>query len=140
MVDSLTKSERSERMRRIRNRDTRPERTLRSALHAKGLRFRLHRNDLPGRPDIVLPRFCTVIFVHGCFWHRHQGCSICTTPKSNTQFWQGKFDRNIVRDRRNVRQLRKLGWAVFTVWECELSSPLKVERIAERVARRLRAR
>jgi DNA mismatch endonuclease (patch repair protein) len=140
VVDTLSKAERSERMRRIRGKDTAPELALRSALHAEGLRFRLHRRDLPGRPDIVLPKFNTVIFVHGCFWHRHEGCSISTTPKSNTVFWVDKFERNVARDRLNVRGLRRLGWKVITVWECELSSPERARLVAQRLARRIRGR
>lgn len=140
MADTLTKAERSDRMRRIRGKDTAPELALRRALHAEGLRFRLHRANLPGRPDIVLPRFRTAVFVHGCFWHRHEGCPICTTPKSNTQFWTEKFERNVARDQRNKRQLKSLGWNVVTVWECEVSSGEKAQGTARRLARRLRRR
>ena len=129
-MDTLTKQERSERMRRIRGRDTSPERQVRSILHRMGYRFRLHAKDLPGRPDIVLPRFRTVIQVHGCFWHRHRGCKVATIPKSNTAFWQAKFEANVARDRRNAARLRRQGWSVITVWECQV-------RDEDRVARRL---
>ncbi len=129
-MDTLTKQERSERMRRIRGKDTSPERQVRSILHRMGYRFRLHAKDLPGRPDIVLPRFRTVIQVHGCFWHRHRGCKVATTPKSNTAFWQAKFEANVARDRRNAARLRRQGWSVITVWECQV-------RDEDRVARRL---
>jgi DNA mismatch endonuclease (patch repair protein) len=84
-----------------------------------GYRFRLHRKDLPGKPDIVLPKYKTVIEVRGCFWHRHQGCKQASTPKSNEAFWQEKFSRNVARDRRNTRLLKKLGWRVIIIWECE---------------------
>ena len=120
MADTLSPRERSERMSRIRGKDTAPELALRKALHALGLRYRLHAK-LPGKPDIVLPRHSAVVFVHGCFWHRHRGCRIATTPKSNTAFWREKFDRNVARDKRVRRQLRAAGWRVFVAWECQLS-------------------
>lgn len=134
MVDTLTPAERSIRMGRIRAKDTKPELALRRALHVKGLRFRLHGAKLPGKPDIVLPKHKAVIFVHGCFWHRHEGCKVASTPKSNTGFWVDKFDRNIARDARNIALLVELGWRVLVVWECELSTPAKVELSADAVA------
>lgn len=110
-------------MSRIRGRDTQPELLVRSALHRAGYRFRLHRKDLPGRPDIVLPKYHTVVFVHGCFWHRHAGCRFTYTPKSRIAFWQNKFDANVERDRLARDKLRRLGWTVVTVWECQAVSP-----------------
>ena len=110
-------------MSRIRSRDTGPELLVRSALHRAGYRFRLHSKDLPGRPDIVLPKYHTVVFVHGCFWHRHKGCRFAYTPKSRVAFWNNKFRGNIERDRRTSTALRKLGWRVVTVWECQATSP-----------------
>jgi DNA mismatch endonuclease, patch repair protein len=98
MVDFLTPEQRSERMSRIRGRNTRPELALRKVLHAEGLRFRLHCRELPGTPDLVFPRHGAVVFVHGCFWHRHSGCPIATMPKSNTAHWQAKFELNVSRD------------------------------------------
>ncbi|MFN3261903.1 MAG: very short patch repair endonuclease [Pikeienuella sp.] len=133
MVDFLSPSERSERMSRIRSSNTAPEVALRRAMHAIGFRFRLHSKGLPGKPDIVLPRHKTVIFVHGCFWHRHSGCKIATTPKTNTEFWVEKFDRNVVRDARTREQLEGLGWRVIVVWECELSSANQVAGAVRRV-------
>lgn len=130
MVDTLTPEQRSERMSRIRSKDTSPEVALRKALHALGLRFRLHDKRLPGKPDIVLPRFKAVVLVHGCFWHRHQGCSVATLPKSNTAFWQQKFDLNVQRDQRNFEELNKMGWKIITVWECEINSFDKLRKIA----------
>ena len=121
-------------MSRIRSRDTSPELAIRRQLHALGLRYRLHDRRLPGRPDLVLPRFRAVVFVHGCFWHRHPGCSIATTPKSNTAFWQEKFDRNVRRDKRSAVALEAAGWRVFTAWECELSSGVRASGTAERLA------
>jgi len=110
-------------MSRIRGRDTQPEKKVRSALHRAGFRFRLHRKDLPGRPDIVLPKYRTVVFVHGCFWHRHRGCKFAYEPKSRPAFWNEKFRGNVARDRRNASDLRRLGWRVVTIWECEATSP-----------------
>lgn len=114
-----TTPERSRIMRAVGRRDTRPELRVRRALHSLGYRFRLHRKDLPGTPDIVLPKYRTCIFVHGCFWHRHKGCKKTTPPKSNVDFWKEKFTRNISRDEQNKRALEALGWNVVLVWECE---------------------
>jgi DNA mismatch endonuclease (patch repair protein) len=122
MVDTLTPTQRSERMSRIRSANTLPEVALRKALHRLGFRFRLHGRRLPGKPDIVLRKYHTVILVHGCFWHRHEGCKVATTPKSNTEFWVEKFDRNVRRDAVVVDQLEAAGWRVLVVWECELTS------------------
>lgn len=123
MVDRITSAHRSWNMSQIRSRDTTPERLVRSALHRAGYRFRLHSKQLPGSPDIVLSRYRTVIFVHGCFWHRHSRCRFAYTPKSRVEFWKAKFDSNVERDRRNARELRALGWRVMTVWECQAASP-----------------
>jgi DNA mismatch endonuclease (patch repair protein) len=119
MVDRLTPEKRSWNMGRIKGRNTAPEKLVRSALHRLGLRFRLHRRDLPGRPDIVLSRWRTVVFVHGCFWHRHEGCRMAYTPKSRIDFWSAKFLENVTRDERNRRALQSDGWRVITIWECE---------------------
>lgn len=120
MTDRLTPERRSWLMSQVRRRDTSPEMTVRRLLFKEGYRFRIHRRDLPGNPDIVLPRFRTVIFVHGCFWHRHPGCAKATTPKTRAHFWQTKFEQNVARDERNKDALERLGWTVITVWECEL--------------------
>jgi DNA mismatch endonuclease (patch repair protein) len=133
-VDRLTSAQRSWNMSRIRGRDTQPELLVRSALHRAGYRFRLHRKDLPGRPDIVLPKYRTVVFVHGCFWHRHAGCRFTYTPKSRIAFWQNKFDANVERDRLARDKLRRLGWNVATVWECQAASPRKLFDALDRVA------
>lgn len=122
-MDRLDKDRRSWNMGQIKGRNTSPEIAVRSILHRSGFRFRLHRKDLPGKPDIVLPKLQTVVFVHGCFWHRHRGCKLCYMPKSNIDFWRAKFDRNVERDRANVEALRKAGWQVVVVWECELDAP-----------------
>lgn len=110
---------RSDIMRAVKRANTAPEIIVRQVLHAFGLRFRLHRRDLPGSPDVVLPRFRTVIFVHGCFWHRHPDCRYTTTPKTRQEYWLPKFAANIERDLRKEAQLQALGWRVLLVWECE---------------------
>lgn len=109
-------------MGRVRGKDTRPEMIVRRLAHAMGMRFRLHRADLPGKPDLVFPKYRAVVFVHGCFWHRHPGCRKASTPKSNTEFWQEKFERNVERDKRNSVELEKAGWRVVVIWECETKS------------------
>ena len=106
-------------MSRIRSKDTKPEKIIRSILHKLGFRFRINRKDLPGKPDIILPKYKTVIFVHGCFWHQHEGCKIASKPKSNSEFWQKKFSLNIERDRKNQEKLQLMGYRVITIWECE---------------------
>ena len=103
----------------IRGKDTDPEIAVRKALHAAGLRFRLHYKNLPGKPDIVLPRHRTAIFVHGCYWHRHPGCRLTSTPSTRADFWLAKFAGNVTRDREVQRRLKELGWKVHIVWECE---------------------
>lgn len=125
-------------MARIRSKDTTPELALRRELHRLGLRFTLGNSKLPGKPDLVLPRYRAVIFVHGCFWHRHEGCGIATTPKSNTPFWQDKFDRNVSRDRRVATELAAAGWRVFVAWECALRSKVRAERTAASIAAAIR--
>jgi DNA mismatch endonuclease, patch repair protein len=106
-------------MSRIRSTDTQPERLVRSVLHRLGFRFRLHQKDLPGSPDIVLPRHRLAVFVHGCFWHRHRGCEFAYSPKSRVAFWRDKFGRNIDRDAHAKQRLKALGWKVIVIWECE---------------------
>jgi DNA mismatch endonuclease (patch repair protein) len=120
MTDVFTKSKRSEVMSRIKGSNTKPELAVRSLLHRMGYRFRLHKTVLPGKPDIVLSRFKTVIFVHGCFWHRHKDCRFAYTPKSRTDFWLKKLESNVIRDIQVKSDLELLGWRVITVWECEL--------------------
>ncbi|MBK6486122.1 MAG: DNA mismatch endonuclease Vsr [Gemmatimonadetes bacterium] len=121
MADIVDRATRSRMMAGIGGKDTAPELAVRRFLHREGFRFRLHRRDLPGRPDIVLPRYGVVVLVHGCFWHRHTRCRYATTPASNREFWIAKFQQNVSRDRRNARDLRRLGWRPVVVWECELT-------------------
>jgi len=131
MTDIFSPEKRSELMSRIRSRDTRPERQLRSLLHRMGYRFRLHVAKLPGKPDIVLPRHRTVIFLHGCFWHQHPGCRYACVPKSRTNFWDRKFAANRARDEQVENELERLGWQIIIVWECELR---KLEEVAVRLS------
>ena len=123
MVDKISKKHRSWNMARIRSKDTSPERKVRSILHSHGYRFRLRPRMLPGKPDIILKKYKSVIFVHGCFWHRHPACKYAYTPKSRIEFWEKKFCENVKRDKHVSRVLKKLGWNVIVVWECELSNP-----------------
>ena len=113
-------------MSRVKNRDTLPERLVRSELHRMGFRFRLQRRDLPGVPDLVLPKYRRAIFVHGCFWHGHHGCSRSKRPSSNVDFWNAKLNANLTRDQRNQRRLRRLGWSSNVIWECETKNPAKL--------------
>ena len=135
MTDSLSKAKRSWNMSRVRSKDTKPELSVRSLLHRAGFRFRLHKTRLPGKPDIVLAKHKTVIFVHGCFWHRHPGCSDATTPKTRTAFWKKKFEQNIERDQRTAATLKNLDWNVIVVWECELNNN---ERLLIRLNKEIR--
>lgn len=106
-------------MGRVHNKDTKPEMHVRRLVHSLGYRYRLHYGELPGRPDIVFPEKRKAIFVHGCFWHRHEGCSRCRMPKSRLEFWGPKLEKNRLRDLKNLAKLRELGWDVLVVWECE---------------------
>lgn len=119
MADVFAKDERSRVMRAVKSGNTKPELVVRRLVHARGFRFRLHRKDLPGKPDLTLPRHRKIIFVHGCFWHGHRGCKHSDRPASNTDYWNQKLDRNIARDKKNRRELKKQGWEVLIVWECE---------------------
>ena len=129
MVDILTPKARSDLMRRIRAIDTKPELTVRRALHSLGYRYRTHVRELPGSPDLVFSRRRSVIFVHGCFWHQH-GCEITHIPKTRREFWKSKFGNNIKRDRRNKEALHETGWNILVVWECETRS---IEKNIERI-------
>ncbi|TQV62183.1 MAG: DNA mismatch endonuclease Vsr [Halothiobacillaceae bacterium] len=135
MVDVVDKQTRSRIMSSIRGHDTRPERMVRSWLYAHGFRFRLQRKDLPGKPDIVLPKYRAVVFVHGCFWHRHEGCRYATIPASNREVWIRKFEANMVRDAAVKDELMKAGWRVFEVWECSLKKDAgrSLERLGEMI-------
>jgi len=135
-MDIVDRSTRSRMMGGIRGRDTAPELLVRRFLHKRGFRYALHVGELPGRPDIVLSRYRTVVLVHGCFWHRHKGCRYAYTPRSNRKFWESKFTGNVVRDAKNMKALRALGWRVFTVWECKADRPEQLAAIFKSLKRR----
>jgi DNA mismatch endonuclease (patch repair protein) len=127
-LDTLTPKARSERMSRIRGADTRPELLVRCLVFRLGYRFRLHESKLPGKPDLVFPGRRKVIFVHGCFWHRHSGCAMARLPKSRLKFWRPKLEHNKLRDRLNRARLTRLGWRSLVIWECETRNPALIER------------
>ena len=129
MPDFLSPAARSAHMGRIRKTDTKPEMRVRRAAHALGYRFRLHRNDLPGTPDLVFPRLRKIVLVHGCFWHQHSGCRLARLPKSRLDYWLPKLDRNCVRDHKTTTALRALGWSVLVVWECQVPDEDAAARI-----------
>lgn len=121
-------------MRSVAQKDTKPEMALRRALHARGFRYRLHSTKVRGRPDLVLPKYRTVVFVHGCFWHRHPGCRYATNPKTRAEFWQVKFAANVARDSAVRAALLEAGWRVATIWECALRRPEKVAAAADQLS------
>ena len=137
LADTLSRQERSERMSRIRNKNSAPEMKLRRLVHGMGFRYRLHVKDLPGTPDLVFPGKRAVIFMHGCFWHRHPECRLARLPKSKLDFWKPKLEANRQRDLVLQQQLRDLGWRVLVVWECEMK---ETERVSVLVANFLRER
>ena len=128
MTDIVNSKRRSAMMAHIRGRNTGPELAVRRIAHRMGLRFRLHRKDLPGRPDLVFPKHQLAVFVHGCFWHRHEGCKYAYTPKSRIAFWTEKFAANVARDGRQEAALKALDWRVLVIWECETGDEVAVER------------
>lgn len=130
MTDIVTPAVRSRMMRSIHGADTSPERSVRSYLHAVGLRFRLHDRRLPGRPDLVLASRKVAVFVHGCFWHQHRGCRYATTPATRHDFWQAKFASNRARDDAVAERLTSLGWKVLTIWECEARDEMALDALA----------
>lgn len=135
MVDVVDRATRSRMMSGIRGRDTKPELIVRKYLHAAGLRFRLAPKNLPGKPDIVLPKYRTVAFVHGCFWHRHESCKFATVPATRPKFWLKKFADNVARDERVAKALEQTGWRVFVIWECEITAQ-KLAALKRRITSR----
>lgn len=125
-MDTISAYQRSLNMKSIRSRNTKPEIAVRRLLHSLGLRFRIHCSELPGKPDIVMKRFKTVIMVNGCFWHKHSGCTRSNVPKSNHSYWSDKLEKNVERDKGTQRALTELGWRVIIVWECELKDMEKL--------------
>ena len=132
MADVHNRSVRSYNMSRIKGRDTKPELVVRKFLHSRGLRYRLHRKDLPGKPDLTLKKYQAVILIHGCFWHGHEGCSYFSVPKTNTEWWLSKIYSNKKRDKSARKSLESTGWKVIVIWECELRKPRRIETL-ERV-------
>jgi DNA mismatch endonuclease (patch repair protein) len=129
-VDHVDRTKRSLIMAAVHSKDTSPEMAVRKIVHGLGYRYQLHVRTLPGCPDLVFPVRRKIIFVHGCFWHRHRNCRYATSPKTHPEFWEAKFAANVVRDRRARRELRRMDWAVLTVWQCELKKP---DRLTERL-------
>jgi len=132
MADHLTKERRSWNMSRIRSKNTTPEKQVRSTLHKMGFRFRIHVDKLLGKPDVVLKKYNTVIFCHGCFWHQHPGCKRATKPKTNKKFWEPKLKRNKERFKEVKKKLKNMGWKVIVIWECEAKDDKKLRKIIER--------
>lgn len=128
-MDTITPEQRSWIMSRVHSENTKPEMIVRSFLHRQGFRFRLHDKRLPGKPDIVLPKYKTVIEVRGCFWHHHKGCKKASVPYSNTAFWKEKFRKNRERDRKHEAKLHDLGWNVIVIWECEIKNMKYIEKV-----------
>ena len=131
-MDSVSRKRRSEIMSRVRSKDTRPEMQVRRLVFSMGYRYRLHAKDLPGKPDLVFRRKRKVIFVHGCFWHRHKGCALARLPKSREEFWIPKLEANSERDKRNKKGLKTAGWNVLTIWECQLGDTWRLRARIER--------
>lgn len=136
MADIHSKKVRSYNMSRIRSGDTKPEMLVRKFLHANGYRYKLHEKKMPGKPDIVLPKYKTIIFIHGCFWHGHANCKYYVVPKTRTQWWLDKINRNITNDKKAVKALKKEGWRLITIWECKLK-PAKLSKTLSSLLRKL---
>ena len=135
MTDKISAEHRSWNMSRIKGKDTKIEVMVRQYLFQRGFRFRKNDKRYPGKPDVVLPKYKTVIFVHGCFWHRHEGCKLTTTPKTRTEFWEEKFKKNVENDKKHYAQLKELGWNVVVIWECELEKDFeaRMEKVIEEI-------
>jgi DNA mismatch endonuclease, patch repair protein len=130
-VDTISRRQRSENMRRIRSANTKPEIIVRSLVHGLGFRFRLHRRDLPGSPDLVFPSKHRVVFVHGCFWHQHRGCTDGRAPKSNTGYWVPKLSNNKKRDKKNRSRLARLGWKSLVIWDCQTADKNNLKEVLQ---------
>lgn len=134
MTDRISEEHRSWNMSRIKGKDTKIEVLVRKRLFSEGFRFRKNDKRYPGHPDVVLPKYKTVIFINGCFWHRHEGCKYATTPKTRTEFWQQKFERNMSNDMKHRNELQEAGWNVVTIWECQLKKSVFEDTMAELIA------
>lgn len=139
-MDKINSDRRSANMRRIRSRDTKPEKAVRKVLSEARVRYRLHRKDLPGHPDLAISRIHLAVFVHGCFWHRHQGCKRAFTPATREQFWKQKLDANVLRDEKTIERLASLGWQSLIVWECDTKDDGRLQRELESVVQAYRGR
>lgn len=128
-MDIFTPEQRSLIMSSVKGKNTKPEILIRKLLHSLGYRFRIHRKDLPGKPDIVLPRYKTVIFINGCFWHQHQGCKASHIPASHAEYWRSKLERNAARDKKNIQILQSMGWRVIVIWECEINDIIRSRQV-----------
>lgn len=135
MTDILSKEQRKRCMSKIKSKDTKPEMLVRRFLFSQGFRFRLHRKDLPGNPDIVLPKYKTVIFINGCFWHGHKDCKFATIPETNRDFWLNKISGNVIRDNESVEKLSQLGWKVIVIWQCELKPKVKDQTLDQLITK-----
>ncbi len=135
MTDVVNKATRSRMMAGIKGKNTVPELVLRQAMHKRGFRFRLHVKQLPGRPDLLFPKYKAAVFVHGCFWHRHRNCRYATTPATRTEFWQTKFAANVARDSLLVMALINSGWRVAIIWECSLRNSVGIQETAEELSK-----
>jgi len=133
MVDVVDKATRSRMMSGIQGKNTKPELLVRKYLHSRGLRFRLHAKELPGKPDLVFPKYKAVVFVHGCFWHQHPECKDAVMPRRNTSYWKNTLEGNILRDQRNIEALKKNGWRCIVIWECETTLISKLKRLDNRI-------
>lgn len=137
MADVFTKKKRSDIMSKIRAKNTKPELLVRQFLFSKGFRYRLHQNALPGKPDIILKKYKTIIFVNGCFWHGHKNCKKSILPTSNITFWKEKIQANIDRDKKSKRSLKKLGWSIFTIWECDIENKMALTKTMNKLLKYL---
>ena len=135
MTDVLSKEQRKRCMSKIKSKDTKPEMLVRRFLFSHGFRFRLHRKDLPGNPDIVLPKYKTVIFINGCFWHGHKDCKFASIPETNRDFWLTKISGNIIRDNESVERLKQSGWKVIVIWQCELKPKVKDQTLEQLITK-----
>jgi len=131
-ANHIISASRSKNMSAIKSKNTKPEIAVRKLLHSMGYRFRLHRKDLPGSPDIVLPKYKTVIFVHGCFWHRHENCKYASTPKTRKEFWENKFKLNLRRDSEVQEKIKSIGWQSVVIWECEINNKFVLKDILKK--------
>ena len=136
MADHLTKEQRSANMSRIRSKDTKPEIVFRKRLHSLGYRYSLHKKDLPGKPDLYLRKYNLAIFIHGCFWHRHKGCSRCTSPSQNKEYWSAKFKKNVEHDKKVYRELKRQKMNLLVFWECEIK-PKKMDELDKKIIRKI---